>query len=85
MYFSETARQIAKEKVKSVPKCDRWIETGLILLGELKTETAQSAASRKGMERRWEDSWEVSAMLDCAPVGTGEPTINISFFPTSCF
>lgn len=47
MYFSETARQIAKEKVKSVPKCDRWIETGLILVGELKTETAQSAASRK--------------------------------------
>lgn len=51
MYFSKTARQIAKEKVKSVPKCDRWIETGLLLVGEL--ETAQSAASRKRMERRW--------------------------------
>lgn len=85
MYFSKTARQIAKEKVKSVPKCDRWIETGLILVGKLKTETAQSAASRKRMERRWRGQQRSQCCAGLSSSGYWRAYSKHFFFPNFMF
>ena len=47
LYLSKTARQMTKGKKKNVQNCNRGIENGIILVDDLKTETAKSVACIK--------------------------------------